>query len=70
MIFILVPVYNEALNLGNLHRELGSIQFNDSVHFVFSDDGSTDESKKIISTLFSHTTFTVLGDGINRGPGA
>ena len=70
MIFILVPVYNEASNLEKLHQELSQHQFDDVVHYVFSDDGSTDDSKKIINSLFEGSRYTVLGDGINRGPGA
>ena len=70
MIFILIPVYNEAANLGNLHRELMSLALEEEIHFVFSDDGSKDESKKIITSLFEGKYFTILGDGINRGPGA
>ncbi len=70
MIFILIPVYNEGANLGNLHRELTTVQFEEEIHFVFSDDGSTDDSKKIISSLFEGKTFIILGDGINHGPGA
>lgn len=70
MIFFLIPVHNEAANLKNLHGELSSWPSNERVHYVFSDDGSTDGSGKMISELFDGKTCTVLGDGINRGPGA
>lgn len=70
MIFFLIPVYNEASNLKNLYRELTSWQSKEDVHYVFSDDGSTDHSTKLIGELFIDRTFTILGDGLNRGPGA
>ena len=69
MIFFLIPVYNEASNLNNLYRELTSWPNTEDVHYVFSDDGSTDYSTKLIAELFIDKTFTILGDGLNRGPG-
>lgn len=70
MIFLLIPVYNEACNLKNLYEELTSWPSRDEVHYVFSDDGSTDGSTKLIASLFVGKTFTILGDGVNRGPGS
>jgi dolichol-phosphate mannosyltransferase len=69
MIYFLIPVYNEAANLPNLHKELTAWNPSDAVHFVFSDDGSTDKSPDLIRQLFGSNTFTILGDGSNRGPG-
>ena len=70
MIFFLIPVYNEEANLSNLYRALSSYAGPEPVHYVFSDDGSTDRSGSLISELFSGKPFTLLGDGFNRGPGA
>ncbi|CAN5300911.1 polyprenol monophosphomannose synthase [soil metagenome] len=70
MIFFLIPVYNEAANLKNLFGELTAWQTKENVHYVFSDDGSTDGSRKLAAELFEQNSFTVLGDGINRGPGS
>ena len=70
MIFFLMPVFNEEKNIPNLHRELMDLSLQEDAHFVFSDDGSSDESIEIIRKLFSGKPFTVLGDGVNRGPGA
>jgi dolichol-phosphate mannosyltransferase len=70
MIFFLIPVYNEEKNILNLYNELSTLNLQEEVHFVFSDDGSTDDSLKLIKELFTPETFTLLGDGINRGPGA
>ncbi len=70
MIFFLIPVYNEAANLDNLHRALTSREDHPTIHYVFSDDGSTDRSREMIDKLFAGSTYTLLGDGVNRGPGA
>lgn len=70
MIFFLIPIYNEVSNLENLLHELISWSSREDVHYVFSDDGSTDGSTKLIVKLFAGKPFTILGDGINRGPGS
>ena len=70
MIYFLIPVYNEELNIANLFRELSSITLQEDCFFVFSDDGSTDQTKSFIEQHFSGRSFAILGDGINRGPGA
>lgn len=70
MIYFLIPVFNEKENLKNLHREISSLNLPDKLFFVFSDDGSTDGSTTLIENIFDTNSFVVLGDGINRGPGA
>ncbi|MCX8491872.1 MAG: glycosyltransferase [Cyclobacteriaceae bacterium] len=70
MIFFLVPVFNEEKNIPNLCRELSGLTLTEEFYFVFSDDGSSDSSKQIIQELFPASQFVILGDGINRGPGA
>lgn len=70
MIFFLIPIYNEASNLNNLYSELTSWQSKVDVHYVFSDDGSSDHSTKLIAELFIGKNFNILGDGLHRGPGA
>jgi dolichol-phosphate mannosyltransferase len=69
MIYILIPIFNEEGNIANLHRELSSILPNEEKMFVFSDDGSSDKTIDLLKSHFSNTNFTVLGDGLNRGPG-
>ncbi len=69
MIYILVPIFNEEGNVANLHRELSSVLPNEEKMFVFSDDGSSDKTIEFLKSHFSNTNFTVLGDGVNRGPG-
>jgi dolichol-phosphate mannosyltransferase len=70
MIYFLIPVFNEEGNIANLHHELSRVQVRDEIFYVFSDDGSSDQSLPLIQKIFSGKNFTILGDGINRGPGA
>jgi dolichol-phosphate mannosyltransferase len=70
MIFFLVPVFNEEKNIPNLYRELSRLNLTETFYFVFSDDGSSDSSKQIIRELFPASQVMILGDGVNRGPGA
>lgn len=69
MIYILIPIFNEEGNVANLHRELSTVLPGEEKMFVFSDDGSSDKTIELLKSHFSNTNFTVLGDGINRGPG-
>lgn len=69
MIYILIPVYNESANLTELHDELIKCFSKHGVYYVFSDDGSSDGSKELISKLFEGKNFITLGDGTNHGPG-
>ena len=70
MIYFLIPIYNEEGNIVNLHRELSSLKLDSEVFYVFSDDGSTDNSSSLIQSTFSSSQTIVLGVGFNRGPGA
>lgn len=69
MIYILIPIFNEEKNILNLHRELKDVLTNESKFFVFSDDGSTDSSFKVIKDCFKEIPHVVVGDGTNHGPG-
>lgn len=68
-VYFLIPVYNEKLNIVNLHGELKQILPGENKFFVFSDDGSTDGSRDLLQQQFHDLPHIVLGDGINRGPG-
>jgi dolichol-phosphate mannosyltransferase len=70
MIYLLVPVYNEAANLELLAQNLIATLPDEDKFYVFSDDGSKDNSVEMIKMLFAAHQFTVLGDGNNYGPGA
>jgi dolichol-phosphate mannosyltransferase len=70
MIYFLIPIFNEEDNIRNLFGELSAFQSQDEIFYVFSDDGSTDNSQKQIEHYFQGRNFCVLGDKVNRGPGA
>ena len=70
MIYIVIPIFNEEQNIANLYNELDVYSLEEDHYFVFSDDGSTDNTKQEIERHFPNEKTIVLGDGINRGPGA
>lgn len=70
MIFFLVPIYNESDNLPRLCSELRALELPDDRTYVFSDDGSSDNSREVIARLFSGTPYVIVGNHRNRGPGA
>lgn len=69
MIFFLIPVYNEALNLPLLAENLKKTLPGKEKFFVFVDDGSVDDSPNVINQLFKGCNYKILGDGNNHGPG-
>lgn len=70
MIYIVIPIFNEEQNIPNLKKELSDFSFEQSIFIVFSDDGSTDNTKDAIDANFPKESYIIIGDGINRGPGA
>lgn len=69
MLYFVVPTYNEVANLPNLAAELAPFLTTEESWVVITDDGSVDGTKELATTLFPASRLTVLGDGINRGPG-
>lgn len=69
MIYIVIPIFNEEQNISNLYNELEKCSFEEDYLFVFSDDGSSDNTKHEIEYHFPKENTILLGDGINRGPG-
>lgn len=70
-IWVLLPVFNEAEEIiGWLTSIKLSCQEFGEVQFVLSDDGSTDGLENAISNWDEKTNCVILGDGLNRGPGA
>lgn len=70
MIYFLIPLYNESPNLDLLSSNLQNILPEYDKFYVFSDDGSSDDSvEKIKNKLKEGNNFIVLGDGKNHGPG-
>jgi len=70
MIYILIPVFNEAANLPNLISELKVTLPGHDKLVVFSDDGSTDNFYQLLEQKAGGLNYKILGDGQNRGPGA
>lgn len=68
MIYFLIPAYNESENLVELVKTISSQQIGKKIIIVV-DDGSTDESKKILKRLEKKYPLTPLGYKINRGAG-
>jgi dolichol-phosphate mannosyltransferase len=69
MLYFLIPVYNEENNLERLHASITSVLKELPRFYVFSDDGSKDNSKALIDKLFIGENYIILGDGTNHGPG-
>lgn len=67
--YILIPVFNEGLNLDRLHGNLSKALSGKDVRYVFVDDFSTDNSVQIISNLFPKELTTVITKPKNEGPG-
>lgn len=70
MIYLLIPVYNEEGNIANLHQALKEILPFEKKKIVFADDGSFDNTITLIGEYFKDLPYIIIGDGINRGPGA
>jgi dolichol-phosphate mannosyltransferase len=69
MMYILIPVYNESLNLGELHGRLTALPISNDCTFVFVDDCSTDDSVAKIKSLFKREQLHIIEKKQNRGPG-
>jgi len=69
MLYFLIPVYNEALNIPELSINLRSVLPNLDKHFIFVNDCSTDNTNELIHEHFKADRFTVLTNLKNSGPG-
>jgi len=69
MIYLLIPSYNDSDNfsplLRNIHQKLKSYRYK----VIIVDDGSTDDTKRIIRQLAHNYPITWIGYKKNRGPG-
>lgn len=68
-IYILIPVYNEELNLKELFSNLTKVLPEYSKHYVFVDDKSSDNSVAMIQHLFQNETYHLITKDVNIGPG-
>lgn len=69
MIYFLIPVYNESLNIEDLRNELINSLPGTDKKFVFVDDCSTDNTPEIIQNLFVDFNCKIITKEINKGPG-
>jgi dolichol-phosphate mannosyltransferase len=71
-LYILIPVLNEAPNLGRLFDGLQTVAREAvglEMRIVLVDDGSTDETAQLARQLSAGLDLTVLTHDTNRGPG-
>src|SRR5258706_57405 len=67
---IVVPVYNEEMELPRLIERFMKAPCPIEREWIFLDDCSTDSSRQILEALSVQYHFKVLEQGINRGKGA
>lgn len=68
-VYFLIPVFNEEKNLASLAADIQNCLPGIKKKYIFSDDGSTDNSRSLLGQLFASQEHTILGDGKNHGPG-
>lgn len=69
MIYFLIPVFNEALNIGELSKNLQSVLPEYEKWYVFVDDCSTDSTREEIRHAFPQNQLKLIEKVENRGPG-
>lgn len=68
MFSIIIPVYNEALNINNLVPEIyNSLDKYVNFELIIVNDASTDSTKEILNELKNKFRFLVIENSINRG---
>ena len=69
MIYFLIPILNESENIELLSKNLINCLPEENKYYVFVDDGSTDNSVAVLKKMAVSSSYTILGDGLNHGPG-
>lgn len=69
MIYFLIPVYNEAVNIEGLKKEFSITLPDKEKFFVFVDDCSTDNSVNTIHQHFKNMNYHIIEKEVNKGPG-
>lgn len=69
MLYFVIPVYNEELNIGELSDSLKNIMSEEAKFFVFVDDCSKDKSIEMIRSCFNGESLHIITKSKNKGPG-
>jgi glycosyltransferase involved in cell wall biosynthesis len=69
LLSVIVPVYNERATVAELLRRVRSVEVPLEVEVIVVDDGSSDGTEKILSTL-GDSTVRIISHRTNRGKGA
>jgi dolichol-phosphate mannosyltransferase len=69
MIYFLIPVYNEALNIEELACTLKSAVPEYNKFYLFVDDCSTDDTQNLICKYLLNEDFHIIKKAKNYGPG-
>jgi dolichol-phosphate mannosyltransferase len=69
MIYFIIPVYNEILNITELANDIINVLPAEQKYYLFIDDCSSDESVVLIKQLFHDQNITILQKERNIGPG-
>lgn len=69
MIVIVIPAFNEEKSLKSLFSKIGEVFKNIEYKIIVCNDGSTDQTGKILSELAQNFPMTILEHSINRGLG-
>lgn len=73
-LFVVVPVYNEELNIADLFKAFSALDQDLSgeyaVSFILVDDGSSDKTVELARAATNHLDVEILRHDRNKGPGA
>jgi dolichol-phosphate mannosyltransferase len=69
MNYFLIPVYNESENISTLAKTLRDALPGLPKTYIFVDDGSSDDTCEVIEKMLEGTTFHILQNPGNSGPG-
>jgi dolichol-phosphate hexosyltransferase len=67
---IIMPVFNESATVVRAIDRVLAVDYPCSVELVVVDDGSTDETTKLLGRRHNDRRLTVVHHGVNRGKGA
>jgi len=69
MLYFIIPVYNEELNIDELSQALQNVLPDVNKYFLFVDDCSRDNTIDKIKSCFKNSFFDIITKNTNKGPG-